>query len=128
MALKLRMSRGGTKKRPYFRIVVADSRAARDGKYIERLGTYDPLLSKTDANRVKLNVERIKYWLGHGATPSDRVGRFLGAANVIAMPARRNNPEKAKPRKKRQEREAAARGEAPAAAPAAPAAPAAAQS
>ncbi len=128
MALKLRMSRGGTKKRPYFRIVVADSRAARDGKYIERLGTYDPLLPKTDANRVKLNVERIKYWLGHGATPSDRVGRFLGAANVIAMPARRNNPEKAKPRKKRQEREAAARGEAPAAAPAAPAAPAAAQS
>jgi small subunit ribosomal protein S16 len=122
------MSRGGTKKRPYFRIVVADSRAARDGKYIERLGTYDPLLPKTDANRVKLNVERIKYWLGHGATPSDRVGRFLGAANVIPMPARRNNPEKAKPRKKRLEREAAARGEAPAAAPAAPAAPAPAQS
>ncbi|MSP51033.1 MAG: 30S ribosomal protein S16 [Alphaproteobacteria bacterium] len=107
MALKLRMSRGGAKKRPYFRIVVADSRAPRDGRYIERLGTYDPLLPKGDANRVKLNLDRIKHWLSHGATPSDRVGRFLGAAGLIPVPERKNNPEKAKPRKKRQDREAA---------------------
>src|SRR5688572_33426060 len=102
MSLAIRLARGGSKKRPYYRVVVADSRSPRDGRYIERLGTYNPLLAKDSPERVKLNVERIKYWLSHGATPSDKVGRFLGAASVIPMPERKNNPEKAKPRKKRQ--------------------------
>jgi small subunit ribosomal protein S16 len=104
MALRIRMARGGAKKRPYYRIVIADSRSPRDGRFIEKVGTYNPLLNKDDPNRVTLNEERIKYWLGHGATPSDRVGRFLGVANIIPMPAQRNNPIKGKPGAKAVER------------------------
>lgn len=104
MALKIRLSRGGSKKRPYYRIVVADSRTPRDGRFIERLGTYNPLLPKDNAERVTLKEERIKYWIGVGAKPSDRVARFLGTAEIIAMPAQKNNPQKAKPKAKAQER------------------------
>jgi small subunit ribosomal protein S16 len=104
MALRIRMARGGAKKRPYYRIVIADSRSPRDGRFIEKVGTYNPLLAKDDPNRVTLDEERIKHWLSHGATPSDRVGRFLGAANIIPMPAQRNNPNKGKPGLKAQER------------------------
>lgn len=104
MALTLRLTRAGAKKRPYFRLVVADSRNPRDGRFIERLGTYDPLRARDDPARVKLNAERIKYWLGKGAKPSDRVARFLGAAELAPMPAQRNNPKKAQPKAKAQER------------------------
>jgi small subunit ribosomal protein S16 len=103
MALKIRLARGGRKKSPFYRIVVADVRAPRDGKYIERLGTYNPLLAKDDENRVTLNAERIKYWLGEGAQLTDRVAVFLGKAGITAMPEQRNNPEKAKPKAKAQE-------------------------
>ena len=82
MALKIRMSRGGAKRRPFYRIVVADSRKPRDGRFIERLGTYDPMLDRENPDRVKLNEERIKHWLSQGAQPSDRVARFLGAAKL----------------------------------------------
>jgi small subunit ribosomal protein S16 len=104
MALKIRLTRGGAKKRPSYRIVVADSRRARDGRFIEKLGTFDPLLPKDSAERVKFDTERVKYWLGQGAKPSDRVAGFLGAANVIPIPEKRNNPNKAKPRAKAQAR------------------------
>lgn len=103
MALKLRLSRGGRKKRPFYTIVVADSRSPRDGRFIEKLGTYNPLLAKDDENRVTLNTERVKYWLGEGAQPSDRVALFLGKAGLTDMPAQRNNPQKAKPKAKAQE-------------------------
>ena len=103
MALRIRLSRGGAKKRPYYRIVVADSRQARDGRFIEKVGSYNPLLPK-DAQRVTLDADRIKHWIGQGARPSDRVARFLGEAEIIAMPAQRNNPQKAKPKAKAQER------------------------
>jgi small subunit ribosomal protein S16 len=119
------MSRAGAKKRPYYRIVVADSRSPRDGRFIERIGSFNPLLAKTDPNRLKLNVERIQHWLKSGATPSERVARFLGEASLIPMPPRRNNPQKAKPKAKAQERLKAA--EAPKAEAAAPAAEAPAQ-
>ena len=95
MALAMRLSRGGRKSRPFYRIVVADKRMARDGRYIERLGTYNPLLGKDDENRVKLNEDRIKHWLGEGAQPSYRVAVFLGKAGIAPMPERRNNPQKA---------------------------------
>ena len=104
MSLKIRLARGGAKKRPFYRIVVADSRSARDGRYIERLGTYNPLLPKDSEERVTLKAERIQYWLGQGAKPSDRVAKFLGTAGIIAMPAQGNNPNKAKPKAKAQER------------------------
>ena len=107
MSLKIRLARGGAKKRPHYRIVVADSRMPRDGRYIERLGTYDPLLAKDNQNRVMLKDERIRYWLEKGAKPTDRVARFLGSANIIPMPEQRNNPQKAKPKAKAQERLAA---------------------
>ncbi|GAG24512.1 unnamed protein product, partial [marine sediment metagenome] len=107
MALKIRMARGGAKKRPFYRIVVADIRSPRDGRFIERLGTYNPLLPKDSDERVKLNEERIKHWLSHGAKPSDRVNRFLDEAGILKREAR-NNPNKAKPGKKRVEREEAA--------------------
>tara|TARA_B100000508_G_scaffold140025_1_gene139727 strand:- start:300 stop:806 length:507 start_codon:yes stop_codon:yes gene_type:complete len=97
MALAMRLSRGGRKKRPFHRIVVADKRMPRDGRYIERLGTYNPLLAKDDENRVNLNEERIKYWLSEGAEPSYRVAVFLGKAGLAPMPAQRNNPQKAEP-------------------------------
>ena len=108
MSLKIRLARGGAKKRPHYRIVVADSRMPRDGRYIERLGTYDPLLAKDNENRVDLKDERIRYWLSQGAKPTDRVARFLGTADIIPMPAQRSNPEKAKPKAKAQERLATA--------------------
>ena len=103
MALKIRMSRGGSKKRPFYRIVVADGRMPRDGRFIEKLGTYNPLLPKDSAERVKLDLDRAKYWLGEGAKPSDRVARFLDAAGVVERKPR-NNPNKAKPGAKAQER------------------------
>lgn len=103
MATKIRLARGGSKKRPYYRIVAADVRAPRDGRFIERLGTYNPLLPKDSAERVTLNKERIQYWLDQGATPTDRVLRFLDAEGMAKREAR-NNPNKAKPGKKAQER------------------------
>jgi len=99
MALKIRLSRAGAKKRPFYRIVVTDSRNPRDGRYIERLGTYDPMLPK-NKQRVTLVEDRIRHWLGVGAKPTDRVARFLGNAEIIAMPPQRNNPQKAKPKAK----------------------------
>lgn len=103
MAVALRLSRGGAKKRPYYRIVVADVRAPRDGKYLEQIGTYNPVLTKDDENRVKIDEDRARYWLGVGAKPSDRVARFLDAAGVLERAAR-NNPNKAKPGEKAVER------------------------
>src|SRR3954466_9244771 len=103
MALAIRLARGGAKKRPYYRIVVADSRAARDGRFIEKLGTYNPLLAKDSPERVKLDAERISHWLSVGAQPSDRVLRFLDAAGIRERPAR-NNPQKAEPGEKAKER------------------------
>lgn len=100
MALALRLSRGGRKNRPHYSIVVADKRNPRDGRFLEKLGTYNPLLAKDDTARVNMNVERIKYWLSQGAQPSDRVAIFLGKAGVIPMPAQKNNPQKAQPSKK----------------------------
>jgi small subunit ribosomal protein S16 len=104
MSLKLRLSRGGAKKRPYYRIVVADSRMPRDGRYIERVGTYNPMLPQDHPDRVKLNDERIRHWLGVGAKPSDRVAKFLGQAEIIEMPAIRETPTKSAPRAKTLER------------------------
>lgn len=121
MAISLRLSRGGAKKRPYYRIVAADSRAARDGKYLEQIGTYNPLLAKDDENRVKLNEDRARYWLGVGAKASDRVARFLDAAGIQERPAR-NNPKKGEPgqaAKERAEEKAAKAAEAEEAAKAA---------
>jgi small subunit ribosomal protein S16 len=103
MSLKIRLARAGAKKRPFYRIVVADSHSPRDGRYIEKIGTYDPLLPK-GGERVTLVEERVKYWLGHGAQPTDRVLRFLDAAGMRKRDAR-SNPQKAQPGKKRLERE-----------------------
>ncbi len=103
MAVAIRLSRGGAKKRPYYRIVVSDERAPRDGKYLEQIGTYNPLLAKDDENRVKLNEDRARYWLGVGAKPSDRVLRFFDAAGILERAAR-NNPNKAEPGDKAKER------------------------
>ena len=103
MAVSIRLSRGGSKKRPYYRIVVADARSPRDGNFIERLGSYNPLLAKDDVNRVVLNVERAKHWLSVGAQPTDRVARFLDVAGVREREAR-NNPNKGKPGEKATER------------------------
>jgi len=108
MSLKIRLARAGAKKRPYFRIVVADSRSPRDGRYIEKIGTYDPLQPKGSAERVKFVDDRLKHWLGVGAEPTDRVLRFLDAAGLRKRAAR-SNPNKAKPGKKRIEREEAKR-------------------
>ena len=103
MAVVMRLSRGGSKKRPYYRIVVADKRSPRDGKYLEQIGMYNPLLAKDDEGRVKVDEDRAKYWLGVGAQPSDRVARFLDAAGLREREAR-NNPNKAKPGDKANER------------------------
>src|SRR4051794_1127656 len=103
MAVAIRLSRGGSKKRPYYRIVVADSRNARDGRFIEKVGTYNPLLAKDSPERVKLDADRIQHWLGVGAQPSDRVLRFLDAAGIRERAAR-NNPNKGKPGEKATER------------------------
>src|SRR3954449_9749833 len=103
MALAIRLTRGGAKKRPYYRIVVADSRSPRDGRFIEKLGTYNPLLAKDSPERVKLDADRISHWLSVGAQPSDRVLRFLDAAGIRERAAR-NNPQKAEPGEKAKER------------------------
>jgi small subunit ribosomal protein S16 len=99
MAMKIRLARGGSKKRPSYRVVAADSRARRDGRYVEKLGTYNPLLAKDSEERVVLNVERVQYWLGEGAQPTDRVARFLEAAGIIAK-TERANAKKGEPGKK----------------------------
>src|SRR6202161_4207327 len=125
--LVIRMARAGTKKRPVYHIVVADSRSPRDGRFIERLGYFNPLLPKEKTERLKLDLEKVKAWMAKGAQPSDRVMRFLDAAGILKRP-KRNNPERAAPRKERQENEEAAKAAAaaapkpPAASPAAPAA------
>jgi small subunit ribosomal protein S16 len=103
MALSIRLSRGGSKKRPYYRIVVADSRSPRDGRFIEKIGNYIPLLANNDEKRVQLDADRAKHWLGVGAQPTDRVARFLDAAGVRERAAR-NNPKKAEPGEKAKER------------------------
>lgn len=116
MSLKIRLSRGGAKKRPYYSIVVADSRSPRDGRFIEKVGAYNPILKSDDEKRVVLKADRIKEWLAKGAAPTDRVARFLDAAGLMQR-APRNNPKKAAPGKKMQERaarDAAAPAEAPA--------------
>ena len=127
MSLKIRLARAGTKKRPVYHIVIADSRSPRDGRYIERLGYFNPLLAKDHKDRLKLDLEKVKTWMAKGALPTDRVSRFLDAAGIMKRETH-NNPEKAKPKKKAQERAAAAAtaaaAPAEAAAPAAPAAPA----
>ena len=130
--LKLRLSRGGTKKRPVYKVVVADSRFARDGRFIEKVGFFNPLLPKDKKERVGLEAERIKYWLGQGAQPTTRVARILGENELIEMPVNGNNPQKAVPKKERKKegeepaKEAAPAAEAPKEeAPAAEAAPAA---
>ena len=103
MAMKIRLARGGNKKRPFYRIVAADSRMPRDGRYIEKLGTYNPLLPKDSEERVKMDVERVQYWLGQGAQATDRVARMLEAAGVL-IKKERNNPIKGKPGQKAVER------------------------
>ena len=99
--LKIRLSRGGTKKRPVYKVVVADSRRARDGRFIEKVGFFNPLLPKDKKERVALEAERIKYWLGEGAQPTTRVARILGENKLMPMPANANNPLKAVPKKER---------------------------
>jgi small subunit ribosomal protein S16 len=127
MALSIRLSRGGSKKRPYYRIVVADARSPRDGKFLEKIGSYNPLLAKDDEKRIVLDAERAKHWLDNGAQPTDRVARFLDVTGVKERPAR-NNPKKAEPGEKAKERaeeraeKLKAEQEAAAAATAAPAA------
>jgi small subunit ribosomal protein S16 len=124
MSLVIRMARAGTKKRPFYHIVVADSRSPRDGRFIERLGYFNPLLPKEKTERLKLDLEKAKTWMSKGAQPSDRVMRFLDAAGILKRP-KRNNPEKAVPRKERKAKEEAAKAAAaaPGGAPAAAAAP-----
>ena len=121
MAMKIRLARGGSKKRPFYRIVAADSRMPRDGRFIEKLGTYNPLLAKDSEEREQMNMERVQYWLGQGAQPTDRIARMLEAAGVREK-AERNNPKKGTPHKKAQERveEKAAKAAAAAEAAAAP--------
>ncbi len=100
MATKIRLSRGGAKKRPFYRIVIADSRSPRDGRYIERVGTYNPMVAKDHPERILLKEERIKHWLSHGALPTDRVARFLGDANIIEKPVRAEQTKQHLPREK----------------------------
>ena len=122
MSMKIRLARGGSKKRPFYRIVAADSRMPRDGRFIEKLGTYNPLLAKDSEERVKMDVERVQYWISQGAQPTDRVARMLEAAGVKEK-TERNTPKKGTPGKKAQERveEKAAKAAAAAEAAAAPA-------
>ncbi|AHG47284.1 30S ribosomal protein S16 [Rhizobium leguminosarum bv. trifolii CB782] len=105
MALKIRLARGGSKKRPYYHVVLADARSPRDGRFLENLGSWNPMLAKDDEKRVQLNAERIKHWIENGAQPTDRVLRFLDEAGVAKREVK-NNPEKAKPGKRAQERAA----------------------
>jgi small subunit ribosomal protein S16 len=104
MSLKIRLARGGAKKRPFYRIVVADSRMPRDGRFIERVGTYNPMLPKEHPERVNLKSERIQHWLSVGARPSDRVAKFLGGAEILPMPVPREQTKKNLPKAKAQER------------------------
>ena len=104
MSLKIRLARGGAKKRPFYRIVVADSRMPRDGRFIERVGTYNPMLPKEHPERIELKTERIQHWLSVGARPSDRVARFLGTADIIPMPGIPEQTKKNQPKAKAQER------------------------
>jgi small subunit ribosomal protein S16 len=113
MSLKLRLARAGAKKRPFYKIVVADSRSPRDGRFIEKIGTFDPILAKDSEKRLVLDLDRAKHWLSVGATPTDRVLRFLAELG-LATRTNGNNPEKAKPKKKAQERAAKAAAAAPA--------------
>jgi small subunit ribosomal protein S16 len=117
MSLRIRLSRGGTKKRPHYAIVIADSHSPRDGRFIEKIGFYNPLLPREHADRLKLDLEKAKAWIAKGAIASDRVHRFLSDAGVV-KPLTKNNPDKAKPKKKAQERAAAAEKAAAAATPA----------
>jgi len=110
MALKIRMTRGGAKKRPFYSIVVADSRSPRDGRFIEKVGTYNPMLDRGHKDRVVLKAERIQHWMKMGATPSDRVARFLGDAGLAPKPEIRETPKKSAPRAKAQERAKAVQG------------------
>src|SRR5438067_12023185 len=104
MSLKIRLARGGAKKRPFYSIVVADARSPRDGRFIEKLGTYSPMLERGHADRVTLKEERIKHWLGVGAQPTERVTRFLGEAGIVEKPAIRETPAKSAPKAKAQAR------------------------
>ena len=108
MALKIRLARGGAKKRPFYRIVVAEASAPRDGRYVERVGTYNPMVPKDHDQRLTLNGERITYWMGQGAQPTDRVQKMLATAGLAAAPVIRDQPKKSAPGKKRAEREAEA--------------------
>ena len=124
MALKIRLARGGAKKRPFYRIVVAEASSPRDGRYVERVGTYNPMVPKEHDQRLVINGERITFWLGKGAKPTERVQKMLASAGLMAAPVLRDQPKKSAPGKKRVEREAAA-AEAPAEEAAAEDAPAA---
>ena len=108
MALKIRLARGGAKKRPFYRIVVAEASAPRDGRYVERVGTYNPMVPKDHEQRLSLNGERISFWMSKGAKPTERVHKMLASAGLMAAPALRDQPKKSAPGKKRAEREAAA--------------------
>ena len=127
MSLKIRMSRGGAKKRPFYSIVVADTRSPRDGRFLEKLGTYNPMLDRGHAQRVVLKAERIQHWMKMGATPSERVARFLGEAGLAPKPEIRETPKQSAPRVKARDRAkgGTAAAEAAAGAAPAPAAPAA---
>jgi small subunit ribosomal protein S16 len=117
MSMKIRLARGGSKKRPHYSIVATDSRMPRDGRFLEKLGTYDPLLAKDNEGRVKMDMERVQYWIGQGAQPTDRIARFLEAAGVVAKKVR-SNPKAAVPGKRMADLAAkkAARAAAPASA------------
>src|SRR3990167_10070857 len=104
MALKIRLARGGAKKRPFYQIVIADARSPRDGRFVEKVGTYNPMLPHENQDRVRLNVDRIKHWLSVGAQPTDRVALFLGTAKIIEMPVTRVTPQQSMPKAKAQER------------------------
>ena len=108
MALKIRLARGGAKKRPFYRIVVAEASAPRDGRYVERVGTYNPMVPKDHEQRLTLNGERISFWMSKGAQPTERVHKMLASAGLMVAPALRDQPKKSAPGKKRAEREAAA--------------------
>ena len=104
MSLRIRLSRGGAKKRPFYRIVIADSRSPRDGRFIEKIGTYNPMLKKENPARVSIDIDRAKHWLGVGALPSERVAKFLANAELIKLPERREQTKQQLPKKKAQER------------------------
>jgi small subunit ribosomal protein S16 len=110
MGLKIRLSRAGAKKRPYYHVVVADSRSPRDGRFIEKVGSYNPMLPSEHADRLRLDGERIKHWLSQGALATDRVAKFLGKAELAPMPVWREQPIKSAPKKKAQERAKAEAG------------------